>query len=388
MGTQKHAGRSRAKGAGTDTAVRGRWTHDPSLWSKVQHRGVCYSSRMLILGIETSCDDTGAAVLQVENDTRRLLSNVLSSQVVHQEYGGVVPELASRAHLTALAPIVRRALERAGVGLEDLAAVAATSGPGLIGSLLVGLTFAKSLAWARGLAFVSVNHIEAHLLAVCLEAPDLAPPFLGLVVSGGHTEFLLVEDWGCYRLLGSTLDDAAGEAFDKVGTLLGLPYPGGPNVERAARLGDPHAFRLPRGLRLREDCDVSFSGLKTAVRTLVERLGSETTRVRTADLAASFQEAVVESLEEKFAWALRHTGVTHAVLAGGVAANSALRDRLRARADREGAVLHLPSLSLCTDNAAMIALVGSLKLTLDGPSSWDVPAVPAFDSLPLSWRRT
>jgi len=311
---------------------------------------------MLILGIETSCDDTGAAVLRVDDGRREILSNVLSSQVVHEEYGGVVPELASRAHLSALVPIVRRALDRAGVDEARLDAVAATRGPGLIGSLLVGLSFAKSLAWSRGIPFVGVNHIEAHLLAVCLEAPDLAPPFLGLVVSGGHTEFLFVEDWGRYRLLGSTLDDAAGEAFDKVGSLLGLPYPGGPAIDRAARAGDDRAFPLPRALRGREGCDVSFSGLKTAVRALLDDLGPEAAAARVPDLAASFQRAVVDSLEEKFAWALRDSGAREAVLAGGVAANSALRERLVRRAEREGARMRLPSLALCADNAAMIAL--------------------------------
>lgn len=342
---------------------------------------------MLILGIETSCDDTGASVLRVDGAERTVLSSILSSQVVHQEYGGVVPELASRAHLTALAPMVRRALDQAGVTLADIDAVAATFMPGLVGSLLVGLTFAKSLAWSRGIPFVGVNHIEAHLLAVCLEEPDLAPPFLGLVVSGGHTEFILVEDWGRYRLLGSTLDDAAGEAFDKVGQLLGLPYPGGPSIDKTARAGgDPHAFAFPRGLRKRDDCDVSFSGLKTAVRLAVEKLGPEEAQRRVADLAASFQEAVVASLEDKFAWALRHTGARHAVLAGGVAANSALRNRLTERAASEGALLHLTPMRFCTDNAAMIAWVGALKLQHGIRSDWGLAAVPAFEAVPLNWR--
>ena len=341
---------------------------------------------MLILGIETSCDDTGAAVLRVDDSERTILSNILSSQVVHQEYGGVVPELASRAHLTALAPMVRRALAAAHVTLGDLDAVAATFMPGLVGSLLVGLTFAKSLAWSRSLPFVGVNHIEAHLLAVCLEVPTLEPPFLGLVVSGGHTEFILVEQWGRYRMLGSTLDDAAGEAFDKVGQLLGLPYPGGPAIDRVAREGDPRAFAFPRALRQRDDCDVSFSGLKTAVRLTVEKLGPDEAHRRTADVAASFQEAVVASLEDKFAWALRHTGVRDAVVAGGVAANSALRARLTARAASGGATLHLPSMRLCTDNAAMIAWVGALKLRHGVRSDLGLAAVPAFEAVPLSWR--
>ncbi len=341
---------------------------------------------MLILGIETSCDDTGAAVLRVDGAERVILSNVLSSQVVHQEYGGVVPELASRAHLTALAPMVRRALDTAGVTLDDLDAVAATFMPGLVGSLLVGLTFAKSLAWSRGLPFVGVNHIEAHLLAVCLEVPALEPPFLGLVVSGGHTEFILVEDWGRYRLLGATLDDAAGEAFDKVGQLLGLPFPGGPAIDRAAREGDPRAFAFPRGLRKRDTCDVSFSGLKTAVRLAVEKLGPDEARRRTADIAASFQEAVVASLEDKFTWAMRHTGVTQAVLAGGVAANSALRNRLTERAATLGGTMHLPSMRLCTDNAAMIAWAGAVKLQHGVTSDFGLAAVPAFEAVPLSWR--
>ncbi len=342
---------------------------------------------MLILGIETSCDDTGAAVLRVDGVHRSVLSSILSSQVVHQEYGGVVPELASRAHLTALAPMVRRALDAAGVTLADLDAVAATFMPGLVGSLLVGLTFAKSVAWSRGIPFVGVNHIEAHLLAVCLEVPELQPPFLGLVVSGGHTEFILVEEWGRYRMLGSTLDDAAGEAFDKVGQLLGLPYPGGPAIDKTAREGgDPHAFKFPRGLRHRDDCDVSFSGLKTAVRLTVEKLGPEESQRRVADLAASFQEAVVASLEDKFAWALRHTGARHAVLAGGVAANSALRNRLTARAEAEGATLHLTPMRLCTDNAAMIAWAGAVKLQHGVRSPLDLAAVPAFEAVPLSWR--
>jgi N6-L-threonylcarbamoyladenine synthase len=341
---------------------------------------------MLILGIETSCDDTGAAVLRVENGARTILSNVLSSQTVHEEYGGVVPELASRAHLTALVPIVRRAIDRAGIAEADLDAVAATRGPGLVGSLLVGLTFAKSFAWARGLRFAAVNHIEAHLLAACLDVPSLEPPFLGLVVSGGHTEFIAVDGWGRYRLLGSTLDDAAGEAFDKVGMLLGLPYPGGPAIDRAAREGNPRAFSFPRGLRLREDCDVSFSGLKTAVRTALARIPEEDRAARVNDVAASFQEAVVASLEDKFARALRVTGVQNAVLAGGVAANSALRTRLADRARASGATLHLPSFALCADNAAMIGFVGALMLQHQADAPWDTPAVPSFDALPLSWR--
>ncbi|MGQ9568702.1 MAG: tRNA (adenosine(37)-N6)-threonylcarbamoyltransferase complex transferase subunit TsaD [Anaerolineae bacterium] len=312
-----------------------------------------------VLGIETSCDETAAAVVE---DGRRILSNVVASQVdLHRQYGGVFPEVASRQHVLAIVPVIRGAMEKAQVGWADLSAVAVTYGPGLAGSLLVGVNTAKAIAWARGLPLVGVNHLEGHIYANwLLTEPEPTPPpvlpTLALIVSGGHTELVLVRDHGAYWRLGGTLDDAAGEAFDKVARLLGLGYPGGPAIQRAAQEGDPTAFRFPRA-HLGGSYDFSFSGLKTAVLRTVEALKQKghPRFLPVADLAASFQAAVVDILVEKAARAAEAFRVQEVLLAGGVAANAFLR----AEAQRRIPVpVRIAPPFLCTDNAAMVAAAG------------------------------
>jgi N6-L-threonylcarbamoyladenine synthase len=316
---------------------------------------------MRVLGIETSCDDTAAGVVGAEG----VLSDVIHSQEVHARYGGVVPELASRAHADKLVVAVQAALDAAGVQRPD--AVAATAGPGLIGAVLVGLVHGQALAMGWGVPFIPVNHLEAHLLSPLLDTELREFPYLSLVVSGGHTALYLARGLGDYEVLGQTIDDAAGEAFDKVARMLGLGYPGGPPVDRLAAQGDPAAVPLPRpvvraaGPTLRRGLDVqrrpldlSFSGLKTAVRHHLEAPG----RASDADVCASFQEAVVDVLCDRIARAARQTGVRQIALGGGVAANS----RLRARVAALGLDAHLPPRSRCTDNGAMIAQVGRLRL--------------------------
>ncbi len=306
-----------------------------------------------LLGIETSCDETSAAVL-VGNDTRAELAGlVILSQDVHEVFGGIVPELASRAHLKALDAVVQKALAEAGVPLPAVDAIAVTQGPGLAGSLLVGICYAKALAASTGKPLVGVHHLEGHLFAPTLEDPDLAPPLVALIVSGGHTVLLDVPEWGRYRVLGETRDDAAGEAFDKVATLLGLPYPGGPAIEKLALTGNDR-FEFPRPM-LGQGLDFSFSGLKTAVRHAV-RASTNLERDR-ADLARSFQEAVLDVLVEKTATAVEATGHPVAVLGGGVACNRALVERMSARL-APGARLAVARPRFNLDNAAMIARAG------------------------------
>jgi N6-L-threonylcarbamoyladenine synthase len=313
-----------------------------------------------ILGIETSCDDSAAAVL-VDG---RLAASVVSSQdAVHGPYGGVVPELASRQHVRQLLPVIDAALARAGIGLAAVEGVAVTRGPGLVGSLLVGLTMAKAIAQRLRLPVVGVNHLEGHLLAVNLERPAADPvpfPFLGLAVSGGHTGLYLARGAGDYACLGRTRDDAVGEAFDKAAKLLGLGYPGGPAIERAAAGGDPGAVRFPRAHVKRSRFDFSFSGFKTALRQYIEeqRPGSEAL----ADVAASIQEALVDMLVGTTVEALSVTGAERLVVAGGVAANKRLRARITSAAAAIGVEVLFPRFALCTDNAAMIALVGRPRL--------------------------
>jgi N6-L-threonylcarbamoyladenine synthase len=316
----------------------------------------------LVLGIETSCDETSASVVERRADGVHIRSLVILSQDVHRIFGGVVPELASRAHLTAVDPVVQQALTDAGVGLGDLSAIGVTYAPGLVGALLVGVSYAKGLSLARGLPLVAVHHLEGHLFAQSLEEADAEPPFTALLVSGGHTLLLDVPAWGHYQLLGRTRDDAAGEAFDKVGKLLGLGYPGGPAVERLARTGDAtrHKFSRPMlngGQRLGDDdyYDVSFSGLKTAVRRAVQEAGELLTDATRADIARGFQDALVGTLVEKTARAALANGRQRIVLGGGVACNGALVAAMRERAAQFGAVVHAPSPRLATDNAAMIA---------------------------------
>ena len=322
---------------------------------------------MRILGIETSCDETAAAVVE---DGRTVLSSVVSSQVdLHARFGGVVPELASRAHVEVLNPVVAEALVEAGVEIPD--AVAATVGPGLIGSLLVGVSSAKALSLVWGVPFVGVNHLEGHLFASFLEDPDLELPLVVLLVSGGHTMLIHMKAPGRYRLLGQTIDDAAGEAFDKVARYLGLGYPGGPAIDKLSADGDPRAIAFPRSM-LDEGYDFSFSGIKTSVVRYVKAH----TDVLTADVAASFQEAVVDVLVAKARRAAADIGATGIALAGGVAANSQLRERMQAACDADGLRAFVPSRAMCTDNAAMIATAGYWRLQNDGPWPLDAAADP------------
>jgi len=332
-----------------------------------------------ILGIETSCDETAASVVE---DGKLIISNVVASQIeLHRRYGGVFPEMASRQHVLAIVPVIQEALEKAGVKGEELDAIAVTHGPGLAGSLLVGVNAAKALAWAWKLPLLGINHLEGHIYANWLlvgedSAPPEVFPLLCLVVSGGHTSLFLMNGHGRYRELGRTLDDAAGEAFDKVGRLLGLPYPGGPAIEKAAEWGDPTAFKLPRAW-LRGTYNFSFSGLKTAVLRLTEKPEvKKAIRTRSPlfkDLAASFQEAVVDVLVEKTRRAAEEYGVKGVLLAGGVAANTALRRRMR---DRLPCPLSCPPPYLCTDNAAMIAAAGYYHLREGWRDGWDLDVVP------------
>jgi len=313
---------------------------------------------MLVLGIESSCDETAAAVLA----DGTLRSSVVESQdPIHARYGGVVPELASRRHLEVVLPVVARALDEAGVRLPDLDGIAVTHGPGLVGSLLVGLSVAKALAYAHRLPLVGVNHLEGHIFAGRLADPTLEPPFLALLVSGGHTALYACEAPLRYRLVGQTRDDAAGEAFDKVAKLLGLGYPGGPVVERTARAGDPKAIAFPLAQFQDRAPDFSFSGLKTAVSLYVRQHGPLSAEA-VADVCASFQATAVKMLVRKAIRAARDSGIRRILLTGGVAANGALRTSLEAECAERGYRWSAPPLRLCTDNAAMIAAAGSARL--------------------------
>lgn len=329
-----------------------------------------------ILGIETSCDETAAAV--VERGTS-VLSSVVSSQVdLHARYGGVVPEIASRAHVDLIVPVVAQAFVEAGLsevpadGQRQIDAVAATYGPGLVGALLVGVSAAKALALAWDVPFLAVNHLEAHLYATLLEEPDLELPLVVLLVSGGHTLLVLMEGHGQYRVLGSTIDDAAGEAFDKVARYLGLGYPGGPAIDALSVQGDPEAIRFPRPMAGDGTYDFSFSGLKTAVVNHVRKHPD----VSTPDVAASFQEAVVDVLVTKAQAAAREVGAKGLCLGGGVAANSRLRERFLDVCVADGIRGFLPSRAMCTDNAAMVASAAWYRWQSDGPSPLDTGAHP------------
>jgi N6-L-threonylcarbamoyladenine synthase len=323
----------------------------------------------LVLGIETSCDETAAAV--VANGSA-VVSSVVSSQVdLHARFGGVVPEIASRAHVQLLTPVVAEVLVESGLEGDGINAVAATVGPGLVGSLLVGISAAKALALVWDVPFIGVNHMEGHLYASFLERPDLPLPAVVLLVSGGHTMLVLMEGHGQYRLLGTTVDDAVGEAFDKVARFLGLGYPGGPAIDRIAPHGDPAAIRFPRPM-LNDGYDFSFSGLKTSVVTSIR----DHPDVSVTDVAASFQAAVVDVLVEKTRRAARETGAKGICIGGGVAANSQLRARIVAAAEEEGIDSFVPSRELCTDNAAMVAAAAWWRYRSDGPTPLDAGAVP------------
>ncbi len=322
---------------------------------------------MRVLGIETSCDETGVAIYCTREG---LLAHAVHSQVaLHARYGGVVPELASRDHVRKLAPMINGVLADAGLDRRQLDGVAYTRGPGLVGALLVGAGVARSLAWGLNIPALGVHHMEAHLLAPMLEARKPAYPFVALLVSGGHTMLVLVAGLGRYRLLGQSVDDAAGEAFDKTAKLLQLPYPGGPALERLARDGDPTRFRFPRPMTDRPGLDLSFSGLKTYTRNTVLREGDDAA----ADIARAFQDAVVDTLAIKCRRALEQTGVKGLVVSGGVGANRALRERLGEVAAQAGAETYYPRFELCTDNGAMVAHAGALRLEAGEQSG------PAFD---------
>ncbi|MEO8249798.1 MAG: tRNA (adenosine(37)-N6)-threonylcarbamoyltransferase complex transferase subunit TsaD [Burkholderiales bacterium] len=318
---------------------------------------------MLVLGIESSCDETGVALVDAAGaGSPRLLSHALHSQIeMHEAYGGVVPELASRDHIRRVLPLARAVLHDAGTDLARLDVIAYTRGPGLAGALLVGAGVASALAAALGKPVLGVHHLEGHLLSPFLSTDPPEFPFVALLVSGGHTQLMRVDGVGRYELLGETVDDAAGEAFDKSAKLLGLNYPGGPALARMAEQGDPKAFRLPRPLLFSGDLDFSFAGLKTAVLTQTKKLGDQL-QARAADLAASTEAAIVEVLLKKSLAALDQTGLEGLVVAGGVGANRSLRAQLNAACARRGARVHYPELSLCTDNGAMIAMAAALRL--------------------------
>lgn len=323
---------------------------------------------MYILGIESSCDDTAAAVLQ---DGKALLSSVLSSQDdVHSKFGGVVPELASRCHLENIHPIVTRALDEADITLKDVNLIATTQGPGLIGSLLVGFSYAKSLSFRTGIPFIGVDHMAGHILSVLLEQ-QVDFPFVALIVSGGTSSIFRVDGYNEFHHLGRTRDDAAGEAFDKVAKLLGLPYPGGPHVAAAAERGDGNAIRFPRARLEEGSLDFSFSGVKTAVLNHCNQQKQKDQELRIPDICASFQEAVVEILADKTVAAAQLHGIKTIVLGGGVSANTRLRQEFKNRCTKAGYTLHVPPPSLCTDNGAMIALAGYHKFQLLGQMEYD-----------------
>ena len=329
---------------------------------------------MVVLAIESSCDETAAAVIV---GGEKVLSNVVSSQTeVHRKYGGVVPELASRKHIEAIIPVISEALLKAGITLDQLEGIAVTMGPGLIGSLLVGLSLAKAIAYARNLPFVGVNHVEGHLSAIFLENPRLRFPFIGLVVSGGHTCLYRVDDLGSYEWLGGTRDDAAGEAFDKVAKLLNLGYPGGPVIDEVARDGDPKAIAFPRAFLSKDSFDFSFSGIKTSVLHYVRKHP----HARVQDVAASFQEAVVDVLISKAVQAARTLDLSRIVLSGGVACNGRLRIHLKEIAGKEGFEVYIPSPILCTDNAAMIGVIGHYYLARGKTSPL---TLNAYSNLPI-----
>ena len=324
---------------------------------------------MLTLGIESSCDDTAAAVLQ---DTDTLLSSIVSSQdTIHSRFGGVVPELASRRHLESINPVVQEALSRADVTLRDIDLIAVTQGPGLIGSLLVGFSYAKAVSYVSRIPFIGVDHMAGHLLSVFLEDEKPRFPYIALIVSGGTSSLFLCRSPSDFSLLGRTRDDAAGEAFDKVAKLIGLGYPGGPSVAREAKAGKKNAVKFPRAWLEENSLDFSFSGLKTAVLNHCQAVKGRKEDLQVADICASFQEADVEVLVEKTILAIKKTSLTTVVMGGGVSSNRRLREIMQQRCDENGIKLYLPRPSFCTDNGAMIAMAGFLQFQKSAPVQYD-----------------
>lgn len=331
-------------------------------------------NRVRILAIESSCDETAAAV--VENG-RKVLSNVISSQIeLHKLYGGVVPEIASRKHIEKVNQVIQAALEEAGVTLDEIDAIGVTYGPGLVGALLVGVAEAKAIAFAKGLPLVGVHHIEGHISANYIEHPDLEPPFMSLVVSGGHTHLVSVEDYGVYKILGRTRDDAAGEAFDKVARAIGLGYPGGPKIDALSKQGDPHAITFPKAHVADAPLDFSFSGVKSAVLNYINSCEMKGESFEPADIAASFQEAVVEVLVEHSMAAVDMYGVDKFAIAGGVAANQGLRQAMKAACEKKGIRFYYPSPIFCTDNAAMIGAAAYYDYIAGERADFSLNAIP------------
>jgi len=329
---------------------------------------------VIVLGIESSCDETSAAII----DEQKVYANIIASQMVHAQFGGVVPELASRAHLRKVAPIVREALRTAGKKMSEIDAVAVTHGPGLVGALLVGLNFAKGLALSRNIPFIGVNHMEGHIYGNLLTHPDARFPILFVIVSGGHTQLVVMRGHLQYEIIGSTRDDAVGEAFDKTAKILGLGYPGGPEIDRLAQQGDPLEIRFPRAFLKDDHYDFSYSGLKTAVRTHIQKLTPEALAKNLPSICASFQFAAIDVLVRKAQRAAREYGAVAIAVAGGVAANSHLRQRLAQSAMESGLEFYKPELAFCSDNAAMIARAGLERLKHGEASDQTLNAFPSL----------
>ena len=331
---------------------------------------------MITLAIESSCDETSAAILR---GGREVVSLVISTQIpIHQKFGGVVPEIASRKHIVNIMPVIEETLQKAKLELKDIDQIAVTYGPGLVGALLVGVSAAKALAFTLDVPLIGVNHLEGHIFANFLSHPDLKPPFMALVVSGGHTSLVHVKDYNSFKLMGQTRDDAAGEAFDKVARVMGLPYPGGPQIDKLAKEGNPLAIDFPQAMKNEENFEFSFSGLKSAVLNYLNSMQQKHIEINKADVAASFQHSVIEVLIAKAIQAVQESHCDTLVLAGGVAANSSLESRLREAADKAGIRFCFPNKLLCTDNAAMIGCRGYYKALAGFKSDYYLNAVPGL----------
>ena len=332
------------------------------------------SKEINILAIESSCDETAAAVVR---NGREVRSNIISSQIdLHKLYGGVVPEIASRKHIEKINQVIEEALSEAGTTLDEIDAIGVTYGPGLVGALLVGVAEAKAIAWAKDIPLVGVHHIEGHISANYIEHPDLEPPFVCLVASGGHTHLVIGKDYGEFEIIGRTMDDAAGEAFDKVARAVGLGYPGGPKVDKAAKEGNPHAMEFPRAKVGGSQYDFSFSGMKSAVLNYINQAEMKGETICVPDLCASFQNAVVDVLVSRAVAATKEFGYKKLAIAGGVASNSALRAGMKAACEKAGIEFYYPSPIFCTDNAAMIGAAGYYEYINGVRAGWDLNAVP------------